>query len=128
MAARQTGRPNLKHGSDKRLLPPATEALLRRLLAEGQTQAAAAEKAGVSTDVLRARLRDQLADVPRRRPGPPKGYSGGDWHISAAEIRRRCAAIRETWPVERFLAAEVLDADRLGRIVEGGQDARFWER
>jgi hypothetical protein len=107
-------------------MPPETVALLRRLLAAGVPQSEAAVEAGVSVGVLRSRLKDQLADLPPRRRGPPPGHRGGDWNITPDEIRRRCAAIRETWPVERFLPAAIHDLDRMGRIVEGRHDARSW--
>ena len=125
MAAKQDRHPNLRHGSDKRLLQAEVVARLRRLLADGVSQSDAAAEVGISVGLLRARLHDQLAGLQRPTRGQRSRHSGGDWHIDAAEIRRRCAAIRETWPAERFLAAPVLDADRLGRIVGVGHDARF---
>lgn len=55
-------------GRSKALLSREQEAAARAACSEGCTQAEVAERIGVTIDTLRARLRDQLADLklPRR--------------------------------------------------------------
>ena len=72
--------------------------LARRLWAEGLPQQAIAREIGVSTDVLKSRLADQLKTLPRNRktirPKPE-----GD--IPEAEIARRAALVRHQWSEEQ---------------------------
>jgi hypothetical protein len=53
----------------KRLLSPEQEQAARELWAAGGSRDEVARAAGVTVDVIRARLNDQLADLPRRGRG-----------------------------------------------------------
>jgi hypothetical protein len=60
-------------GALKTLLTREQERAVRRAWRAGKTQAEIAADLGVGQDLLRARLRDQLADLPR----PGRGRRGG---------------------------------------------------
>lgn len=82
----------------------------RRLWREGCPQQAIARAIGVSVDVLKSRLWDQLKALPRIRktirPEPE-----GD--IPEAEIARRAALVRMAWSEEqRDARMEVFKGDR----------------
>jgi len=57
------------YGSPRRLLTGAQEATIRKAWAGGETMQRCAYLAGVSLAVIRPRLEDQLADLPRRGQG-----------------------------------------------------------
>lgn len=81
------------------LLTRAQEMRVRRLLADGATQAEAAAAVGVTRRRLCERLRDQLADV---RVGRGRGGGGGKFQdLEVDEIYARAAALRQTWTPER---------------------------
>lgn len=65
------------YGSPRRLLSKAQEQTIRRAWAAGETMQRCAWLAGVSLAVIRPRLEDQLADLPRRGQGAgPKRREG----------------------------------------------------
>ena len=57
------------HKPQRQLLTPDQERTVREQWAAGATRDEVARAAGVSVDVIRARLEDQLADLPRRGRG-----------------------------------------------------------
>lgn len=74
--ARPQGRRDRKgrlSGTVKTMLSRSQEQAARRAWRAGRTQAEIAAELGVGQDLLRARLRDQLADLPR----PGRGSRGG---------------------------------------------------
>lgn len=91
-------------GSLPRMLTPAQERAIRRVWAAGGTRDEAAAAAGVSAGLIRQRLQDQLADLPRpgrgaggrRRAAPPTEH----------EIAARAAEVRHRWPPERWLGLQ----------------------
>jgi hypothetical protein len=72
----------------------------RRLWAGGATADEIAAAVGISIDVFRARLRDQLANLQPRDRRANSGRRGAE--PSPTEIRVACAMLRENWPDERF--------------------------
>lgn len=68
-------------GCRKTLLTRAQERAVRRAWAQGKTQAEIAADLGVGLDLLRARLREQLPDLPRRG----RGRGGGRRTVDPTE-------------------------------------------
>ena len=102
----------------RRLLSPAQEQTIRRMLACGACHAEAAAAAGISYRRLKTRLDDQLRDL---RVGQGKGGGPKRWRdptpeeiaVAAAEIRRR-------WTPDRWGLREpdsATDATRHGREI-----------
>jgi len=83
------------------MLSPEQERIVRESWAAGLRRDEVCRLAGVSRDRLMARLRDQLSDLPRRGRGNGGNHRGVD--PSPAEIALATAAIRRSWPVERWL-------------------------
>jgi len=95
--ARQTWSRNLRRGSVARVkLTEAQVDLARRLWREGLYVHEIARRLGVGVDVLIARRRDQLADLPSRKRGPRRGCKP-TVDPTPEEIAERAAAIRATW-------------------------------
>lgn len=91
-------------GSAPQLLRPDEERRVRALWREGATQAEIAMAIGIPIDRFRSRLRDQLADLPRRGRG-----AGGARHgivPSRLEIDAATAEIRSRWPEDRWLGRD----------------------
>jgi hypothetical protein len=86
---------------DRKLLSPEQLELARKLWAEGATRDEVCREIGVTVDRFQARLRDQLADLPRRGRG--NGWRGPTADPTPAEIRMACAEFRKKWPAERWL-------------------------
>lgn len=88
-------------GSGRLLLTPEQEAIIRDAWSRGVPSQQCAALARISVDRLRARLTDQLADLPRR------GRGGGSQRRSETpgpeEIAAEAAMIRMGWPAERWL-------------------------
>lgn len=76
-------------------------AIARGMWAAGATRDEIAFAIGITVDTLRARLRDQLADLPLRNRRANSGRRGID--PSPEEILRAACEIRAGWPDERFL-------------------------
>jgi hypothetical protein len=97
-------------GSEVRWLTAGQLAEIRRLWAAGATQAEIAVSVDVSIDRLRARMGDQLADLPKRG----RGTGGGrrESPPTPEEIHERAAMLRHGWPAERWL-------DPLGSAADG---------
>lgn len=88
-------------GCQKTMLTKAQEAAVRRAWRQGGTRDQVAQAAGVSPGLIRQRLEDQLADLPRRGRG-----RGG---------RRRSSDPTEEeiyGPLTAFLQARWTDAER----------------
>jgi hypothetical protein len=107
-------------GKERRQLTAAEEAAVRAAWADQScTMQEVAEAAGIAPALLRHRLRDQLADLPRRGQGAgPKGRFA---ELSPEEIAQRCAEVRKTWGPERYGLREPTLAEvdaRLGRTIE----------
>ena len=93
----------------KRLPLTATQiATARRLWNDGLPRDAIAAALGISVDTFRARLRDQLADLPKRSRSMNSARRGID--PTPREIAAAAARIREAWPIERFLPPAHADA------------------
>ena len=80
---------------------------IRGLWATGESQSAIAVAAGISMDTLKARLRDQITDLPARDRRANSGRRGVD--PSPAEIIHATALIRETWDESRWLPEPAAD-------------------
>jgi hypothetical protein len=98
-----------------KLLDAAQCETVRRLWAAGEPAYSIASALGVSMDTLRARLRDQLRDLPKRPRAATSSRRGED--PTPEEIRRRCEALRATWGPERY--AETSPPERFGRYPSG---------
>jgi hypothetical protein len=91
-------------GRERSLLTGAQVNEIRRRWAAGETVAEITAATGLSVCRLKARLRDQLADLPQRdrrfgsgrRPAPP----------TEQEIHERAAMLRRSWPPDRWLGHE----------------------
>jgi hypothetical protein len=88
----------------KRLLAPEQVTVARRLWAAGEPRDSIAVALGISVDTFRARLHDQLADLPQRERATNSARRGID--PTPTEIAVATARIREAWPIERFLPPE----------------------
>lgn len=75
---RATDGTNQLRGTAKGLLSAGQLRVARRAWSNGLTQAEIAALIGVSVDTLRARLRDQLADLPKRCHGAVSARTGAD--------------------------------------------------
>jgi hypothetical protein len=87
----------------------------RLLWAGGQAAHEVAAAIGVTFDTFRARMADQLADLPPRSRAMTSGRRGED--PSPDQIRVRTAMLRRSWPDERFFSVECT-AERLGRLAK----------
>lgn len=91
--------------SRRRLLTREQERAVRRAVRRGATRREAAAEAGISEWRLYRALREQLADLPPKRRGPPRGtrYRPRQEFIDIpqAEIYARAQALRqERWTQE----------------------------
>ena len=75
---------------------------IRRLWAEGVGQSEICGRLGISVDRLRARLRDQLADLPARPRSANSGRRGRD--PTEDEIEAACLEMRSRWTEEERMA------------------------
>lgn len=69
---------NQVRGSTKQLLTARQVRSVRRAWSAGETQGEIARTVGISIDTLKARLRDQLADLPKRRQRDGSGRRPDD--------------------------------------------------
>lgn len=77
-AIRATDGSQRLQGSERRLLTATEQRIARKAWGDGETQAQIACRLGLSVDTLRARLQDQLADLPRRGRGAGGRRKGAD--------------------------------------------------
>ena len=106
-------------GGAKRLLSPAQELIVRRMLASGATHADAAAAVGVSYRMLKTRLSDQLRDL-RVGQGRGGGARRRDRDPTPAEIAVAAAALRRRWTPDRWGLREpegLADTGRHGREI-----------
>ncbi len=85
----------------------------RRLWLAGESQQGIAAAVGITIDTLKARLRDQLEDLPKRPRTANSERRGIE--ITPDEIAIRAAECRARWTPERWLPAPAVERDRLGR-------------
>lgn len=94
------------------LLTPDQEAIVRQALIAGATRSEAAELIGITRRRLDTRLRDQLRDL-RVGRGRRERNLRTQWNHTPdpdpETIALRAAAIRRTWPAERWLPAPLDD-------------------
>ena len=95
--------------AEKHILTPEQLTLARLRWSEGTPAQEVARELGVSTDVLKARLGDQLSDLPRRGRGYGSARNRGCPDPSLIEIRAKTAAIRARWTSERWNSDEPPD-------------------
>jgi hypothetical protein len=92
------------------LLTPEQERIVREALVGGATRHEAAALIGITRQRLDTRLRDQLKDLRvgqgRRERNRQPQADPEPW-----EIALRAAAIRRTWPPERWLNAKPIDPE-----------------
>jgi hypothetical protein len=88
--------------------------VIRRLWAEGRTQAEICAAAGITVDTLRVRLRDQLADLPARPRRVNSGRRGVE--PTPEEIVAATAEIRAGWGEERFLPEQPANDFEIARL------------
>lgn len=86
----------------------------RRLWLAGESQQGIAAAVGITIDTLKARLRDQLEDLPKRPRTANSERRGIE--ITPDEIAIRAAECRARWTPERWLPAPAVEAHRLGRM------------
>lgn len=88
-------------GSRRQLLTPEQEAAVREAWAEGLRRDEVAHAAGITVARLVARLKDQLADLPRRGQGVGGGYRGDENDPSEEEIWGRLVLeVQARWSEE----------------------------
>jgi transposase-like protein len=75
---RATDGTNQVLGTERLLLSADQLAIVRKAWRNGETQGEIARRLGVSVDTIRARLRDQLADLPKRGRGAGATRTGED--------------------------------------------------
>ena len=95
--------------AEKYTLTPEQLTLARSLWLEGTPAQVVARELGISYDVLKARLGDQLADLPRRGRGRGSAHNRGAPDPTPLELRAITAAIRKRWPDERWNSDEPPD-------------------
>lgn len=109
-------------GTAKTLLTPEQERAARDAFAEGGSRDDMARAAGVTVGLIRERLKDQLADLPKRGRGAPgMARRRGIAMPHPIEIAVECALIRQKWPPHRFGLVDELeehDGNRFGRCRE----------
>lgn len=79
--------------SPSMMLSESQVAVVRELWAQGEPEHEIARAAGASVQLLRARLADQMADLPERSPAKTADPT-------ADEIKQRAAAARASWSTE----------------------------
>ena len=109
-------------GSVKTLLTPDQERAARDTFADGGTRDDMARAAGVTVGLIRERLNDQLADLPKRGRGA-RGMRRrqGVEMPHPLEVDVACALIRRKWTPDRFGLVVELDEQtgiRYGRCRE----------
>ena len=87
---------------------------VRRLWAAGESQQGIASAIGITVDTFKARLRDQLEDLPKRPRTANSERRGIE--ITPDEIAIRAAECRARWTPERWLPTPTVEAHRLGRM------------
>lgn len=87
---------------------------VRRLWVAGESQQSIATAVGVSVDAFKARLRDQLADLPARPRTTNSERRGIE--VTPEQIAIRAAECRARWTPERWLPAPAVESHRLGRM------------
>jgi hypothetical protein len=87
---------------------------VRRLWDAGESQQAIAAAIGVCVDAFKARLRDQLADLPPRPLRANSDRRGIE--VTPEEIVFRAAECRARWTPDRWCATPASERDRLGRM------------
>lgn len=95
-------------------LTPAQVLEVRRLWVAGESQQAIASEVGITMDTLKARLRDQLADLPKRPRTANSDRRGIE--VTPEQIAIRAADCRARWTPDRWLPAPAVEAHRLGRM------------
>jgi len=95
--------------AEKYTLTPEQITLARSLWLEATPAQVVARELGISYDVLKARLGDQLADLPRRGRGRGSAHNRGAPDPTPIELRAITAAIRKRWPDERWNSDEPPD-------------------
>lgn len=85
----------------RRYLAPEVEAKVRELWLAGASRDEVARAVGITTDMLLSRLKDQLADLPRRGRGGNVRMPTPD--PTEEEIAVRAAELRRSWTIDRYL-------------------------
>ena len=85
----------------------------RRMWADGESQQSIASAIGISVDAFKARLRDQLADLPARPRTANSDRRGIE--VTPEQIAIRAAECRARWTSDRWLPALAVEGQRLGR-------------
>jgi hypothetical protein len=93
---------------EKKFLTAEQLELSRKLWADGASRDEVCRAIGVTVDRFNARLRDQLADLPRRGRGG--SWRGPTPDPTPAEIALACAEFRKNWTADRWLP-EPVDRD-----------------
>ena len=86
---------------------------VRRLWAAGESQQGIASAISITVDTFKARLRDQLEDLPKRPRTANSERRGIE--ITPDEIAIRAAECRARWSEDRWLPAPTVERERLGR-------------
>jgi hypothetical protein len=97
--------PNLRSPAQpdrRRFLTPEQERQARELWAAGGSRDEIARAIGATVDVVRARLLDQLADLPRRGRGGNRRPPSPD--PSLEEIAAAKAELRRRWMADRWFS------------------------
>jgi hypothetical protein len=87
---------------------------VRRLWDAGESQQAIAAAVAVTVDTFKARLRDQLADLPPRSRRTNCERRGVE--VTPEEIAIRAAECRARWTPDRWLPTPTVETHRLGRM------------
>ena len=95
--------------AEKHILTPEQLTLARLRWSEGTPAQEVARALSISYDVLKARMADQLSDLPRRGRGYGSARNRGCPDPSLIEIRAKTAAIRARWTSERWNSDEPPD-------------------
>jgi hypothetical protein len=86
----------------------------RRMWSAGESQQSIASAIGISVDAFKARLRDQLVDLPKRPRTANSERRGIE--VTPEEIAIRAAECRARWTPDRWLPAPAVEVHRLGRM------------
>jgi len=95
--------------AEKYTLTPEQLKLARLLWIEGTPAQEVARALSISYDILKARLADQLVDLPRRGRGYGSAHNRGAPDPTPIELRAITAAIRARWSDERWNSDEPPD-------------------